>query len=126
MHQPDPAQFHTPRSADRVERAFEAKLCRDGHPDLIVRVENLSAHGFRMTDVPDLPDQAFFHLEITPEIRLPAQARWLLDGAAGCEFPRHLTSRQFLQVLQATGAEQPPAPPAGLFARLRGAFSRAA
>lgn len=122
MYEPDAAQFEpvlTPRRADRVDRSFEARVCREGQPDVSVRIENLSAHGFRMTAVPDLPERAFFYLQVTDEIRHPAQARWLGEGQVGCEFPRHLTSRQYLQILHATGTAQAEPPSPGLLGRLR-------
>jgi hypothetical protein len=127
MEAPKQAQFIpalTPRRADRVDRAFAATVCRDGHPDAAVQVENLSPHGFKMSAVAGLGPHAFFYLQVRPDIRLPAQARWLEDGHAGCEFPRHLTARQYLQVLHATGAEQGEAARAGVFGRLRALLAR--
>lgn len=127
MDHADPSQFQqlqTPRRADRVDRAFTAKICRDGKPDAIATVENLSPHGFRMAAVEGLPEHAFFHLEVAPNLRIPAQARWLQGSYVGCEFPRHLTSRQYLQLLHATGSEQNEPAPVGLIGRIRAFLGR--
>lgn len=113
-----------PRRVDRVERMFAATVTRDGHEDRPVMVDNLSAHGFRMNAVDGLRGDAFFYLAITPDLRIPAQVRWTEEGFAGCEFPRHLTSRQYLHLLKVTGADQSEPQPDGFLARLRQRLGR--
>jgi hypothetical protein len=127
VHQADPAQFEdtqVPRRSDRVERALVAAVCRDGRPDAEVTLDNLSPLGFRMSAVAGLKAYAFFYLKVGPELRFPAQVRWCQDGFAGCEFPRGLTSRQYLQLLRSAGAEGDELPRLNWVSRLRNIFSR--
>lgn len=115
--------YEVPRRADRVDRSISAVVVRNGQPDLEVTVHNLSPHGFRMSPAGDLAQFSFFYLRFRDGIVIPAQVRWSDSVYSGCEFPKPLTSRQYLKVLGSQGEADPAASPAGLIARIRAALT---
>jgi hypothetical protein len=111
------------RRADRLERVLVAKVRSPELGEVDVRIDNLSPRGFRMGLVPGLGERAFVHLAISGDLSIAAQVRWLDQTHAGCEFPKGLTSRQYLLLLGFQG-EPAAMAPTSLLSRLGRLFHR--
>jgi hypothetical protein len=128
MRQEDSAHFRRekqPRRSDRVERSLLAQVQGHGINPASAKIDNLSPRGCRIRVVPGLERGSYFDLAIPGGASIIAQVRWIEGEHAGCEFPRGLTLRQYLNLLNGESVAAPGDPTtfldrvAGILAQIR-------